>query len=218
MASRLGLLLLLAVALGGFLCLFDLFTGLKSSGSNDLLEQNSSLGSAMQVNSGFDLVTPLTAITWIALGIGSFFLLRKALKGRLRNRYLAGVIAALPAAVMEGVGLYFAAAGFMGRDLPFVDGAYSHHEVNPAGVEPLGLALLASFLLSVALIGIVRPRGLPVVLAARDFTCGVRGPLNWSWSCPSLRKTCPKYGGPGSTLELSWRCWTKRACLLRGGL
>jgi hypothetical protein len=60
LAPRLGLLLVLAVALGGFVFLFDLFTGLKSSGSNDLLEQNPSISSTVQVNSGFDLVTALT--------------------------------------------------------------------------------------------------------------------------------------------------------------
>lgn len=164
-APRLGLLLLLAAALGGFIFLFELFTSLKPSGSSDLLEQNPSLPDTVQLRTGVDFMTTLLSITCMVLAVGSFLLVRRRLAGRFQHRFLPDVIAAVPAAGLSALGVYFAAAGMMGRNLPMVQNTNSHHEVNTAGVDPLGLALLAACLASIAAVGIVRPRGLPAAVA-----------------------------------------------------
>ena len=162
-APRLRLLLLLALALGGFLFLFDLFVGLIATGPKDLLAQNSSVSPTTRIPSGAGLITTLASATFMALGAGALFLLWRQPDGGEGRRWVVA-LGALPAAALLCLGAYLALSGSLAPGLPVGEVPYSHHQVEVAGIRPLALALLAAFVLSVVFVGITKPRLLPVPL------------------------------------------------------
>ena len=163
-APRLGLLLLLALALGGFLFLFDLFVGLIATGPKDLLAQNSSVGPTTRIPSGAGLITALASATFMALGAGALFLLWRRQRREGSRQPWVMMLGAVPALALLGLGLYLALSGSLAPGLPVGEVPYSHHQVEVAGIRPLALALLAAFVLSVVFVGITKPRLLPVPL------------------------------------------------------
>ena len=164
-APRLGLLLILALALGGFLFLFDLFVGLIATGPKDLLAENTTVGPTTEIPSGARFITFLAAGIFLALGAGALLLLWRRLKdgGEQQRRWLVA-LGALPAVALLGLGAYLALSGSLAPSLPYGTAPYSHHQVDMGGIQPLGLALLAAFVLSVVFVGITKPRLLPVPL------------------------------------------------------
>ena len=138
-APRLGLLVLLAVALGCLFFLFELFVGLTSSGGNDLSEESSSLGSTFEVPSGASLVTMLAAVTCIALGAGALLLLWRWLKDRPGTPRWVMVCGGTPAVAVVGLGIYLFVSGALDRSLPYGSVPYVNYQVNAGGLEPLRL-------------------------------------------------------------------------------
>ena len=165
-APRLGLLLALALALGGLFFLFDLFRGLISSGPSDLLAANSTVGETSQIPSGAGLVAVLAPAMCFVLSGVTALLMWRWLTSREHQRLWTIVLGGLPAFTLLGLGVYLAVfgptiGGFFNGAVP-----YDQHPVEVAGVKPLGLALLAAFLLSVVFVAITRPLLLPIPLVA----------------------------------------------------
>ena len=164
-APRLGLLVLLAVALGCLFFLFELFVGLTSSGGSDLSAESSSSGPSLDVPSGASLMTMLAAVTCTALGVGGLLLLRRWLKGRPGTPRWVMVCGGTPAVAMVGLGIYLLVSGALHRSLPYGSVPYVNYQVNVGGIEPLGLTVLATIVLAVMLVGVTKPHLLILPLA-----------------------------------------------------
>ena len=156
---RVGLLLALAVALGGLFFLFELFLRLISSGPSDILAVNDGVGDTSQIPSGVDLIAFLAPAMCIALSGGAFLLMWRWLRSGEQTKLRVILLGGAPALALLGLGVYLAVSGNPIAGIP-----YEHHQVNAAGVKPLGLALLAVFALSVLFVGITRPWLLPIPL------------------------------------------------------
>ena len=96
-------------------------------------------------------------LCWV-LAAGTVWLCWQRLKGPRERRLLTGLLSAVGAVAFFAVGLYLGTVAVTQGSLPSGNLPYDHHQVDLRGVEPLGLALLAAFVLSVAVVGIVRPR------------------------------------------------------------
>ena len=163
-APRLGLLALLAVALGCLFFLFELFVGMTSSSGNGLSEQNSSLGPSFKVPSGASLTTMLAAVTCIALGVGALLVLWRWLKDRPGTSRWVMVCGGAPAVVIVGLGAYLLVSGRMHGSLPYGSVPYVDYQVNVGGMEPLELTVLATIVVAVMLVGVTKPRLLILLL------------------------------------------------------
>ena len=167
---RLGLLALLAAALGCLFFLFELFLGLTSSGGNNLLAESSSLGPSFEVPNGASLMTVLAAVTCIALGAADLLLLRRWLKDRPGTPRWVMVCGGAPAVAMAGLGIYLLVSGTTHGSLPYESTPYGstpygNYQVNAGGMEPLGVTVLAIVVLAVVLVGVMKPRLLILLLA-----------------------------------------------------
>ena len=163
-APRLGLLLALALALGGLFFLFDLFRGLISSGPSDILAANPTVGETSHIPSGAGLVAVLAPAMCFVLSGVTALLLWRLLTSREHKRLWIIVLGGLPAFTLLGLGVYLAVFGPTIGGLFYGEVPYGQHPVEVAGVKPLGLALLAAFLLSVVFVAITRPLLLPIPL------------------------------------------------------
>ena len=159
--NRWGLLVLLAAALLGFLLLINLLGTLTSSGPEDLLATNPSEERHVSLPSGSGLLAFAIGVTGLILGIvaivGSVCLARREDPGQLR-RYLVG--GSVVAFALAGVGLYLAFSGILGQEV-----AYSEHKALRPYVEPMGLAVLGAFFLTLVLVGAFKPKLLLLHLA-----------------------------------------------------
>ena len=162
---RLGLLVLLAAALGCLFFLFELFVGLTSSGGNDLSAESSSLGPSFEVPSGASLMTVLAAVTCIALGAAALLLLRRWLKDRSGTPRWVMVCGGAPAVAMVGLGIYLLVSGTTHGSLPYGSIPYGNYQVNAGGMKPLVVTVLATVVLAVVLVGVMKPRLLILLLA-----------------------------------------------------
>ena len=151
-------LLVLAAALGCLVFLFNLFGDLQSSSESRLLDRSDSSAATIKVLSGAQLTQMLAAFLCWVLAAGTAWLCWQRLKEPKGKRLLTGLLSALGAVAFFAVGLYLGTAAATQGSLPSGNLPYDHHQVDLTGVEPLGLALLAAFVLSVAVVGIVRPR------------------------------------------------------------
>ena len=165
-APRLGLLLALALALGGLFFLFDLFRGLISSGPSDILAVSNSVGETSQIPSGAGLVAVLAPAMCFVLSGVTALLMWRWLTSREHKRLWIIVLGGIPAFTLLGLGIYLAVFGPTIGGLFNGEVPYDQHPVEVAGVKPLGLALLAAFLLSVVFAAITRPLLLPIPLVA----------------------------------------------------
>ena len=163
-APRLGLLLALALALGGLFFLFDLFRGLISSGPSDILAVNNSVGETSQIPSGAGFVAVLAPAMCFVLSGVTALLMWRWLTSREHKRLWIIVLGGLPAFTLLGLGVYLAIFGPTIGGFFYGEVHYDQHPVEVAGVKPLGLALLAAFLLSVVFVAITRPLLLPIPL------------------------------------------------------
>ena len=162
---RLGLLVLLAAALGCLFFLFELFVGLTSSGGNDLSAESSSLGPSFEVPSGASLMTVLAAVTCIALGAAALLLLRRWLKDRPGTPRWVMVCGGAPAVAVVGLGIYLLVSGTTHGSLPYGSIPYGNYQVNAGGMKPLVVTVLAIVVLAVVLVGVMKPRMLILLLA-----------------------------------------------------
>ena len=155
---RLRLLLILAAALGCFIFLFNFFGGLQSLGDTGLLDRVDPSATTIEVLNGAQLTAVLASFLCLALAVGSAWVCWQRLKGPNEKRLLTVLLSSLCAVGLFALGLYLGAVAVTQRGLPYGSLPYDHHRIDLTGVEPLGLALLAGFILSVAVVGIVRPR------------------------------------------------------------
>ena len=107
---------------------------------------------------GAQLTAVLASFLCLALAVGSAWVCWQRLKGPNEKRLLTVLLSSLCAVGLFALGLYLGAVAVTQRGLPYGSLPYDHHRIDLTGVEPLGLALLAGFILSVAVVGIVRPR------------------------------------------------------------
>ncbi len=162
---HLGLLLVLAVTLGGLFFLFEFFGGLTGDGPRDLLTTRDAADSTGEIPSGAGLIAVAAPAMSVLLGVGALLLLRRRLKVREGRRWSTVVLGGA-AAMFLGVGGYLAVSAIFGGGQPFGGVDYGEHAVKTEGLRPLGLTLLAAFIVSVGLVAVTRPRLLPVPLVA----------------------------------------------------
>ena len=157
---HLGLLVLLAAALGCLVLLFELFVGLTFAGGNDL-----SVGPSLEVPSGASLMTVLAAVTCIALGAAALLLLRRWLKDRPGTPRWVMVCGGAPAVAIVALGIYLLVSGTTHGSLPYGSIPYVNYQVNAGGMDPLGVTVVAIVVLAVVLVGVMKPRLLILLLA-----------------------------------------------------
>ncbi len=155
---HLSLFLILAVALGCFIFLFNLFAGLQPPDNAGLLARLDTSATQIEVLSGAQLTAVLASFLCLTLAVGTAWLGWQRLKEPRGKRLLTGLLSGFCAAAFFALALYLGAAAATQGSLPYGDLPYDQHQIDPIGVEPLGLALLGAFILSVAVVGIVRPR------------------------------------------------------------
>ena len=162
---QLGLLLLMAVALGGLLFLFELVGSLTEDGPRDLLTTVDQPDETAEIPSGSSLIAVAVPVMAVLLGTGALLLLLRQWRsgsGRRRPLVFLGAVAAM----LLGLGIYLSAAAISSGSLPFGGVDYSAHPVNTQYVTPLGLTIMAAFIVTVGLVAVTRPRLLPVPLLA----------------------------------------------------
>ena len=161
MRHRSGPLLMLAVALLGFLLLINLLGSLTSTGPDDLLATTPSEEEHIGLPSGVGLFGFAIGAVGVILGVvaiaGMVTLARRDENTRMR-RYLA--IGGVAAFLLMGVSLFLAFSGVLNENM-----AYGQHQALRSYVEPKGLAVLAAFFLSFVIIGILKPKLLLAHLA-----------------------------------------------------
>ena len=165
--SHLGLLLVLAVALGGLFFLFELFGGLTSDGPRDLLTTKDAADSAAsEIPSGASLIAVVAPAMSILLGLAALLLLKRRFKDSKGRGWTALLLGGVVAVGLLGTGVYLVASSVFGEGLPFGGVDYGEHPVKTEGVAPLGLTLLAAFVVTVGLVAVAKPKLLPIPLLA----------------------------------------------------
>ncbi len=158
---RTGLLLVLAVALVGFLLLINLLEALTSSGPDDLLAATPSDEKYIRLPSGAGMFAFAVAAVAVVLVIVALASPRHwAIVGRIPHPRRSLLIGGIVALLLGGVGLYLVFSGVLNQDI-----AYGQHQAQRPFVEPRGLAVLAAFFFSLVAVGIIRPRLLLAHLA-----------------------------------------------------
>ena len=154
------LLLTLGASLVGFFLLLNLLVPLVSTGPQDILAVKPSDEDAIRLPSGVTLLAFGVAAMSIVLGVGALVALQgwPLQRHRMRPspRLLTGVLAAV---ALIGLGAYLAFSGTLGQEI-----SYDQHQAERALLQPIGLAVLSGFFLSVVIVGILNPRLLLPVL------------------------------------------------------
>ena len=163
--SQLGLLLVLAVALGGLFFLFELFSSLTGDGPGDLLSTNESADFTVEIPSGASLIAVATPAMAVLLAGGALLLLRRKLGTSEGPRWPVALLGGA-ALLLLGLGLYLAFSAISGDGLPFGGIEYGEHQVNTKYITPLGLTVLAAFVVTVGLVAVTRPKFLLLPLLA----------------------------------------------------
>ncbi len=163
--SQLGLLLVLAVALGGLFFLFELFSSLIGDRPGDLLSTNESADSTAAIPSGGLLIAFAAPAMAVLLSIGALLLLKRKLRTSGGRRWSAAPLGGA-VLLLLGLGIYLAVSAISGDGLPFGSVDYGEHPVNIKYVTPLGLTVLAAFVVTVGLVAVTRPKFLPLPLLA----------------------------------------------------
>ena len=161
---RLGLLALLAVALGCFFFLFEQFVDLTSSDHTDLAGGNSTLAPTIEVPSGAALTTMLAALTCVALGAGAILLLLRWLKDHPGTPRWVMVLGGSPSVALVGLGIYLMVSGTLHGSLPYGSVPDVNTQVDVGGMEPLQLTVLVTLVLLVMLVAVTKPRLLIILL------------------------------------------------------
>ena len=161
---RLGLLALLAVALGCFFFLFEQFVDLTSPDHTDLAGGNSTLAPTIEVPSGAALTTMLAALTCVALGAGAILLLLRWLKDHPGTPRWVMVLGGSPSVALVGLGIYLMVSGTLHGSLPYGSVPDVNTQVDVGGMEPLQLTVLVTLVLLVMLVAVTKPRLLIILL------------------------------------------------------
>ena len=161
---RLGLLALLAVALGCFFFLFEQFVDLTSSDHTDLAGGNSTLAPTIEVPSGAALTTMLAALTCVALGAGAILLLLRWLKDHPGTPRWVMVLGGSPSVALVGLGIYLMVSGTLHGSLPYGSVPDVNTQVDVGGMEPLQLTVLVTLVFLVMLVAVTKPRLLIILL------------------------------------------------------
>ena len=162
---QLGLLLVMAVALSGLLFLFEFVGGLTDDGPRDLLATNAQPDSTAEIPSGASLIAVAAPVMAVLLGTGALLLFVRQLRGGSGRRWPLVPLGAV-AASLSGLGVYLAASAIFGGGLPVGGVDYGGHPVNTEYVTPLGLTIMAAFIVTVGLVAVTRPKLLPIPLLA----------------------------------------------------
>ena len=161
LGPRAALLLMLAAAVVGFFLLIDFLVALTSSGPDDLLAAMPSEDEHIGLPSGAEMFAFAVGAVGVVLGIVALLAPRHwTLRGRIPHPRRSLTIGAVIALVLAGAGLYLAFSGVLSEDI-----TYGQHQAQRMWVEPIGLAVLAGFFLSLAVVAIVSARLLLVHLA-----------------------------------------------------
>lgn len=200
--SRLFLLLMLAVVVGGFFFLFEHLADFSTGAPRDLLTTNETDESALKTPSIARLLAVLVPAMCVLLGIGMVVLIGRRLKGGQGRWWPVTLLGAAVAGLM-GLGVYLAVGGAFGR----VD--YGGHVVETDGIAPLGLSLLAAFIVTVGVVGVANPRFLPIPLLAWFTAALVFGMFGSNaiyginlFKHPSVAETSQGYSG---VLNVYWQ-------------
>ncbi|MYD36629.1 MAG: hypothetical protein F4X20_06465 [Dehalococcoidia bacterium] len=163
-----GLLLLLAASIAGFMMLIDLLADTTPQDARDLLAE---------ADSDADVISLPSSGSLFAVGLATMAIIialavvaapsnwRRSQTGLPRPRWVSLGIAGSVALMIAAVGLFlaFADASPLFQQQTGAEGA--GHEVKTNWVAPAGVALLAAFFFTVILIGFLRPRLILPVLA-----------------------------------------------------
>lgn len=182
--------------------LFEHFAGLTSDVPRDLLTTNETEKSVAETANSARLLAVLAPAMCILLGLGATVLLRRRLKdkqGRWWPRFLLGAAAA----GLMGLGAFLAIGAIFGEV------GYGGHDIDTEGIAPLGLALLAAFIVTVGVVGVANPRFLPIPLLAWLTAALIFGMFGSSaiyginlFKHPSVVETTPDYSG---IVSVYWR-------------
>lgn len=142
----LALLLVLPLALAGFLFLFKLFLGLLFSGPvSGGLAVRPSPSPTLGIPNGVELFTILLIISGVVLVVAAALMAAKSRRAML-------VCGALALALLA-IGLWLLLSGAFSRDV-----SYQQHLVNLDAIDALWLVLLGGFFLSIVVVAVIRPR------------------------------------------------------------
>ena len=156
------LLLMLAGALAGFFLLINFLGAQTSSGPDDLFAARPSQEEFISLPTGAQMIAFTVAAVGLALAVAALSARGHwRLGGRFPLPRWSLIAGALLALLVAGAGLYLATSGMLTQGL-----AYEEHLAVRQHVKPVGLAVLAAFFLTLAVIGIFVPRLLPVHLFA----------------------------------------------------
>ena len=159
-ARQAGLLLLLAAALAGFFLLLNLLSSRVSTGPEDILAVNPSEEDEIGLPSGIGLFTFSVVAVSVILGIAALLAPQRwPLRLNGIRSSLPLVAGALVAVTLIGTGTYLAFSGILGQEI-----SYEQYLVERSRLQPIGLAVLAGFFLSVSIVGILTPRLLLLML------------------------------------------------------
>ena len=159
-ARQVALLLLLAAALSGFLLLPNLLSSLVASGPEDILAVNPSEEDGIGLPTGVEFLTFSVVAVSVILGIAALVLAQRwPLRLDGSRASLPSLVGLLVAVTLIGTGIYLAYSGIMGQEI-----SYEQHLVERSRLQPIGLAVLAGFLISCAVVGALRPALLPALL------------------------------------------------------
>ena len=161
-ARRTLLALMLVGALAGFFLLINFLGAQTSSGPDDIFAARPSQEEFISLPTGAQMLAFTVAVVGLVLAVAALSAREHWRPGGRfplpRWSLVAGAVVALLAA---GAGLYLALSGMLTEGL-----AYEEHLAVRQHVKPVGLAVLAAFFLTLAVIGIFVPRLLLVHLFA----------------------------------------------------
>ena len=170
-----GLLLLLAASVAGFMMLIDLLADTTPQDTRDLLAESDSQPDFISLPSSGSLfaIGLATVAIFIALAVIAAPSNWRRSETRLpRPRWTSLGIAAVLALIIAVAGLFLAFADSSplfqqqtGAESAGAVDVAGGHEVNANWIAPAGVALLAAFFFTVILIGFLRPRLVLPVLA-----------------------------------------------------
>ena len=170
-----GLLIMLAVSVAGFMLLIDLLADIASQGSGDLLAETESDAAFISLPSSTSLFTLGVAAVAIIVALAVIAApsnWRRSGAGLPRPRWPSLAIAASIALTVGAAGLFLALADSSPLFQQQVDAGptgaeqvASGHRVYGKWIAPIGIVILAAFFFSVILIGFLRPRLILPVLA-----------------------------------------------------
>ncbi len=165
-----GLLLLLAASIAGFMMLIDLLAATTPQDARDLLAEADSDADVISLPSSgslfaIGLATVAIIVALAILAAPSNW--RRSEAGLPRPRWISLGIAGIVALIIAMVGLFlaFADASPLFQQQTGTESAAAGHEVTTNWVAPAGVAVLAAFFFTVMLIGFLRPRLVLPVLA-----------------------------------------------------